>query len=297
MKKLENLLKYTTIALGFASSTLFIISYFIFNKLRPKMVRFGVVSPAEESLLNLVGVGLLLFLVFCLLSFLRIAKYLKKARKVSFFSVVLIIAGVLSLLFVFSDIALLNDIGKQYKHGLAQPEWLILYPIMAFQFMTGLALTFSHLFKLKEKDQTKHVARDSNIFLAVQYVGIVCGLMGLFLSSLGFLFPSAWSLTIHTTISSITLLTPYVLAVAYWFITKLQEKNRRWYDEKQMQDIGKSAFLTLIVSVVFMTGLFIANYKNLGGVVSILWLPLYIFLLLFLFSLGNLYFSGDVNKA
>jgi len=291
MKKLENLLKYTTVFLGFVSSVFFVINYFILSRLRPKMIRFEVVSQAEENLMNIVGVGLLLFLAFCLLSLLWIVRYLKRARKVNLFSVVLIIAGVLSLLFVFSDVALLNDIGKQYKHGLAQPEWLILYPIMAFQFMTGLILTFSHLFGLKEKDKVKHVAKDSNIFLIVQYVGVVCGLMGLSLSSLGFLFPRAWSLNIHTTISSTVLLMPYALAVSYWLFTKLQEKDRQWYDEKQMQDVGKSAFLTLLLTVFFMILLFVLNYNNLGGVISITWLPLYLFSALFLFSLGNLYFN------
>ena len=157
--------------------------------------------------------------------------------------------------------------------------------------MIALGLTYAHFFKLKEKDQVKHVAKDSNIFLIVQYVGLVCGLVGLSLFSLGFFFSRAWNLDAHVTISSIVLLMPYTLAVTYWFITKFQEKDRQWYDEKQLQDVGKSAFLTLTASVFFMTGLFIVNYKNLSGVISILWLPLYLFLVLFLFSLGNLYFN------
>ena len=292
MKKLEKLLRSISVVLGLASTAFFVFDYFVFANLRPKMIRFEAISLAEEGLMNWVGIGLLLFLAFCLLSLLQIAKYLKNAKKVTLFSLFLVIGGVLSLLFIFGDVALLNDIGKQCKHGLAQPEWLMIYPIMGFQLMTAIVFTYLHLSGFLRRKQLKHVARDSNIFLVVQYVGIICGLMGLSLSSLGFLFPRAWSLLVHTTISSIVLLIPYVLAVIYWLITKLQEKNRQWYDEKQLQDIGKSAFLTLVISVVFMTLLFIANYNILGGVVSILWLPLYLFLVLFLFSLGNLYFSG-----
>jgi hypothetical protein len=116
--------------------------------------------------------------------------------------------------------------------------------------------------------------------------------MGLTLSSLGFLFPRAWNLDIHVTTSSIVLLTPYALAVGYWFVTKLQEERRQWYDEKQLQDVGKSAFITQVLSVTFMIGLFVANYNNLSGVISVAWLPLYLFFGLFLFSAGNLYFSG-----
>lgn len=256
------------------------------------MVRFEALSPAQESLMNWVGFSLLLFLVFCLFSLFRVAKYLKKARKITPFSFLLVGGGVLSLLFVFSDVALLSDIGKQYQHGLSQPEWLILFPLLSFQFITTVVFTYFHLFGFKKENQFKSVARDSNIFLIVQYVGMICGLMGLSLSGLGFLFPRAWSLQVHTTLSGIILLIPYVLVVAYWLWVKLQEKTRQWYDEKQIQDIGKSAFLTLILSVVFMMLLFLANYHNLGGVISILWLPLYLFSVLFLFSFGNLYFSG-----
>jgi len=292
IKKLNKLLKKTVIFLGLASIVSFIFNYFVFFQLRPKMTSFQTISPREEYLINWVGIGLLLFLTFCLLSLLQIAQYLKNAKKISFFSLFLIASGVLSLLFIFADIALLNDIGKQYKHCLSQPEWSILFPIMAFQLITTVVFTCLHLSGFINKKQLKYVARDNNIFLIVQYVGLVCSLMGLSSSSLGFLFPRAWSLQIHTTISSIILLTPYCLAVIYWLITKLREKDRQWYDEKQFQDIAKSALLTLITSVIFMTLLFIANYNNLGGVVKILWLPLYLFLVLFLFSLGNLYFSG-----
>jgi len=197
---------------------------------------------------------------------------------------------VLSLIFIFADIALLGDIAKQYKASMVQPEWSILYPIIAFQSSTAFLLTYFHLFAFKEKEQTKYVVRDSNIFLLVQYIGVICGLMGLVFASLGFVFSRGWNLQIHTTYTSIILLIPYVLVILYWLITKLQEKHREWYDEKQLQDVGRSAFLTLVLSVVFMTGLFIANYNSLRGIVSIIWLPLYLFWVLFLFSVTNLYF-------
>ena len=292
MTRIDKLLKTSSVVLGFISVASFIFIFFVFSKLQPKMVNFETVSLAEEGLMNWVGAGLLFFLAFCLLSLLRVAKHLKKAKKIAFTSLLLVAGGVLSLLFVFSDVALLSDIGKQYKHGLSQPEWLLVYPIMGFQFIAAVVFTSFHLFGFKKKDQVEYVVRDSNIFSIVQYVGVICGLMGLAFSSLGFLFPRAWNLQVHVTMTPIILLAPYALAVGYWLFTKLQEKDRQWYDERQLQDVGKSAFLTLILSVVLMTGLFIANYNNLGGVVSVTWLPLYLFSVLFLFSAGNLYFSG-----
>ncbi len=292
MTKQTKPLKIITIVLGLASIAFFIFDYFVFISLRPKMVRFEAISPVEEGLLNWVGIGLLLFLAFCLLTLFQIAKQVKNAKKITLFSLFLVASGVLSLLFIFSDVALLNDIGKQYRYGLAQPEWLLLYLVMGFQFIVGIMFTYLHLFGFKKEKQLEYVAQDSNIFLVVQYVGVICGLLGLLSSSLGFFYSSAWNLVTHTTVGSIVLLTPYTLAVLYWLFIKLRERPLRWYDEKQLQDIGKSSFSTLILSVVFMNGLFIANYHNLGGVVSILWLPLYMFLVLLLFSSGNLYFGG-----
>jgi len=235
---------------------------------------------------------LLFFLAFCLLSLLRTVQHLKKSSSVSFLSIALVILGVLALLFVFSDVALLGDIAKQYRHGLDQPEWMLVYPIMGFQLFVALVFTYFHVAGFSKDAQPEFVARDSNIFLVVQFVGVMCGLMGLVLASLGFVFARAWSLAVHTTMSSIILLSPYGLAVAYWLLTKLREDNRQWFDEKQLLDVGKSAFLTLVASVVFMVALFIANYNNLSGVISITWLPLYLFFVLFLFSATNLFFAG-----
>jgi hypothetical protein len=289
---MNRLLKNTGIALGLISIAFFVFDFSLFSRLRPLMVAYKPMSPSEEHLLNWVGIGLLFFLAFYLLSLLRLAKYIRKARKITFSPLFLLACGVLSFLFVFSDFALLSDIVKQYKLNLSQPEWLILYPIMGFQLIIAVVFTYIHLFSFKKKGQLAHIVRDNNIFLVTQYVGLICSSMGLVFSSLGFLFPGGWNLDMHVTITLIVLLTPYALAVGYWVLTKLQEEKRMWYDEKQFQDIGKSAFLTLILSAIFMILLFIVNYHNLAGVVSIAWLPLYLFSTLFIFSLSNLFFSN-----
>jgi uncharacterized membrane protein len=151
MTRLDKLLKSAGVILGLVSAAFFVFDYVILSKFRPVMVAFGSISSSEEGLLNLVGVGLLLFLAFCLLSLFRLAAYLRKAKKVTFSSLLLLAGGVLSLLFVFSDVALLSDIGKQYKHGLSQPEWSLLYPIMGFQFICAAVFTYRYLFGFKKK--------------------------------------------------------------------------------------------------------------------------------------------------
>lgn len=291
MKKLEKLFRIFSIILGLASVAFFVFDFVLLVRLKPKMTQFEIISQTEENLLLMVGIGLVVFLIFCTLSLFQLAKYLKTVEMISLISLLLVTSIILSLLFTFSDFALLNDIDKQYKHGLAQPEWSLVFPIMAFQFIAAIAFTYLHIFGFKY-DESKRIAQDSNIFLIVQYVGIICGLMGLAFASLGFFFPRAWSLQIHSTVTTIIILFPYFIVVLYWIYIKFREKTRILYDEKQLHDISKSAILTLLISVFFMTMLFISNFKNLDGVVSILWFPLYLFMILLFFSLGNFYFFG-----
>jgi len=284
-------LKWTGISLGLGSLGFFVFDLVLILKLQPRMVAFEILTPAEVNLFNWTGVGLLIFLGFCLASLLRSVNYLRRAPRVTILYIAMIISGILAFLFTFSDIALLSDIVKQYRLGLGQPEWLLLYPLMVFQFLMLLATLYLHVYAFRPEDLLHQVALDSNIFLIVQYVGLLCGLLGLAFSSLGYIFPGPWKLTIHTLTSMILFMTPYGLAVGYWLMTKLLEKDRRLYDEKQSQDIGRSAFFTLLMTAILMVCLFIANFNDLGGVTSMLWLPIWLFSSVFFFSLGIVYLS------
>lgn len=291
MKKIIQAQRALTILFAFLSIAFFVYDFFVFWKLNPKMVAFESLSGLEESMLTWVGIGLVLILIFFLLSLLQIAKFIKHAAILKPFPLFLVISGILSVLFVFSDVALLSDIHKQYRHGLAQPEWSLLYPMMALQAVITLAFTVLHLSGALVPKQVDSIARDNNIFLVVQYVGLLCGLMGLAFSFLGFLFPHGWTL-LHTAMNMVVLLFPYALVVLFWLVTKLREVDRQWFDEKQRQDIGRSALLTLVIDTACMVVLFFANYQNLVGIVSLLWLPLHFFGVMFLFSLGNIFFSN-----
>ncbi len=293
MKKIFQPVRIITIFFAFLSIAFYVYIFFIFSKLKPKMIEFKTLTDIEETMMVWVGIGLLVTFIFFLLSLLQIIIYIKYASKIEPFSLFLIIIGIISLLAVFSDVALINDIHKQYRYGLAQPEWSLVYPMLGFQFVTTLVFTYLHFTGYFGHKQLDNVARDINIFLVVHYIGFICGIMGLAFASLGFFYPHSWTL-LHTSMNIIILLFPYALAVFFWLITKLLEKDRQWFDEKQRQDLGKSALLTLIINSLFMILLFITNYQNLDVVIRLLWLPLHLFGTLFLFSLGNLYFS---NKA
>lgn len=291
MNKYVGKLRILNIVLGILSLLCFGYALIVFLRLQPRMVAFEAITDVESGMMTGVGFGLLLILGFHLLTLLYMAIYLKNSEEVKVFPLVMFIAGIISMLMVFSDIALLNDINKQFQHNMSQPEWYLLYPIMAGQFIVTLVLTILLIAGKFTPEGFDEIARDSNIYMVVQYVGVICGLMGLASTSLGFIFPRSWSLHIHTTTGGIVILFPYVLAVAYWLLTKFKEKDRQWWDEKQLHDIGKSALITLLVDTILLLMLFVFNFNRLDGVVSVLWLPVYLFATIFVFSLGNITFS------
>jgi len=291
MKQKMKLLRIVNLVLGMISIAFFVFDTFVFLRLQPKMVAFVPLTHFEKPLLTWIGVGLLILLLFYLLSVLQLASFMKQADRVRGSDILLLILGVVAGVLVFSDVALFSDINKQYLAGFDQPEWSLVYPIMGFQLVIVLVYMVFHLSGKWQRKSAEKINRDVNIFLMVQYVGLVCGLMGLSIMSLGFFYPSGWNLLTHTLITGAILTFPYILSLGYWLVTKLSEKDRQLFDEKQRLDVGKSAFLTLIIITFLMFGVFLYNLGHLEGVIRMLWFPLYLFNSLFIFSLGNLFFS------
>lgn len=292
MKKDKFTLRTLFIPFGFLAIALFVFNFVVMLKLRPKMEHFEILTEFEEGLLTSVGIGLLLILTFFLLSLWQFIRYIRNSEQIKPLPLFLVISGVLAFLFVFSDIALLSDIHKQYRNGLSQPEWSLVIPIMIVQFIITITFLYFHTTKQLAVNKKEHAARDINIFLVVQYIGVISGVMGLTLASLGFLYSSGWSTTTHGILGGIVLLIPYALVVFYWLVTKFQEKDRQWLDEKQSIDIGKSALATLIINTIMMLIIFITNLNHLDGIINSLWMPIYLFTTILLFSIGNLYYSN-----
>lgn len=291
MSRYYRITRMISMVLALLSLVFLLFDAVVYRALQTKMTAFDEITRMEENLFIFTGVSLLVYLAFTLAAFLHTANYLRRAAELRFPYLVLLAGIVLSLLFVFSDLALLNDIGKQYREGWPQPEWFLLYPLLVFQFLTALVYLAFHLFAFRETELLPRVVVDSNVFLSVQYVGLICGFLGLLSAGLGYLFPRSWNYRIHTTGSMIVFMIPYGIAAFYWLFSKMKEKQGLLFDEKQRQDMGKASFWTLLVTTVVMVGLFAANYNNLGGITSVQWLPVWLFSVLFFFSVGNLYFG------
>ncbi|MBN1263101.1 MAG: hypothetical protein JW991_01965 [Candidatus Pacebacteria bacterium] len=288
MKKLAGTVKILSVFGGLCSSFLILGGYFFLETFRPRMILFETLTPSEEFSLNYVGVGLLFLLAFFLISFFRVLEFLKDAKRISFARLFLLALSVLAFIFVFGDFALLSDINKQYRHGLAQPEWPVLYLVMGGQLISVLILTIAHLLAFRKK-RTAKVEKDINVFMIAQYLGLFCGTIGFCFIVLNFFFPRPlWMIKLHVSLTSIFFLMPYVLTVGFWLLIKIREKGA-WLDEKQFQDVGRASFLTLIVSLPVMSFLFFWDFFNPNDVLSALWFPFYALLNLALFSFFNLY--------
>jgi hypothetical protein len=292
MKTYFPFIKTAASVLGLVAISLITFCFFLFESLRPRMVNYASIASSELDSFNWAGVCLLILLLFFSLSVFLLLKTLRSIDTIRTFHYFLIGSGIIAFLMIFADFALLGDIVKQYKHRIDQPEWSLLYPIMAFQLIAVFTHLWFLLFENRKLKTPGHIEIDSNIFQTVNFTGVVCGLMGFGLISLGFFFPRAWSLPLHTIMSSAILITPYLLVTVYWLLIKIRDEHGQFLDEKQIQDLGHSALMTLGVCSLVQIILFIVNLGNLAGILSQLWLPLYLFCALFTFSIENLWHSG-----
>lgn len=289
--KQNKVLRIANIFFGILSIAFLIFDGVLFSNIRPKMESWKALTSGEGQLLMLMGIGMIVMLLFFVLSVYQVIRTIRYSERFSIGLVLLFVIGVVAALSVISDVVLLMDISKQYAVGLLQPEWGLVYPIMIGQLIVALLFLILHIAGYFAKQSQREIVQDSNITLIVQVVGLVCGAMGLVMSFLGFFFPSGWNPFVHSVLGSAVVISPYLLVIVYWFILKLKEPSHRLYDEKQVLDVGRAAFLTLIISSVLMVALFIIQFNDLSGVIRFLWMPLYMFGIIFLFSAGNLYFS------
>ena len=165
---------------------------------------------------------------------------------------------------------------------------------MTFQLISTMFLTYANAYVLKDKKKDSLIAADSNVYITANFVGVIVGLLGLSGTGLNFFFPRSLGMVkYHQLISSIVLLIPYAGIVIYWLYIKMREKPKRWYDEKQLRDIGISSCVTLALGVLVMGIVYFFHFDQLYGMVSVLWFPFFVFLVLFLFSTINIYNSRN----
>ena len=271
-----------------------IYDFIAYSMLRGKMLRLEPLTPLDEKLGIFIWLGVLVFLIFHMSSFVAIASQFRLFKNATALRVIALILAIISCVLILDDIACLSDIGKEYAEGFeVESEWRSLYSTSGFHgvFFITMAANLIEAFIRKRKMQTNQAAvKDEVIFIVVHCVGILSGGIGL-LGTYGAYFEKKTHTILQHTFPFMFALTliPYGLLAGYWLIMKLREKPADWYDEKQFSDISKAGLFTMFATIPFMALHYLLNYSSALGPIHILWFPFYLFFVIFIFSCISLY--------
>ncbi|MBN1782297.1 hypothetical protein JW948_14280 [bacterium] len=270
-----------------------VYDFYAFNWLYSRMMRMESLTSTDNTIGIWIWIGLLVFLIFHILSFIAVANQFQRFKKATLLRIFALILGIISCILILNDIACLSDIFKEYGEGLeVQSEWNWLYgsSIVHGLFFVIMSACLIEAFIQDRKSLAEITAvKDEVIFTVVHSVGVICGGIGLFSVLAAWLEQRAHAL-LHITFPFLFILSliPYALLAGYWLVMKLKEKPADWYDEKQFRDISRSGLLTMFASIPFMAFAYVMNYGWQQGPIRILWFPLYLYFTIFLFSLSTL---------
>ncbi|WP_430973296.1 hypothetical protein [Sunxiuqinia rutila] len=248
-------------------------------------------QPAAYVMLLFIGLLVLLFSHITII--LSVILNLKKQANSFLAGVLLLIIGTLSLIAILPHWGALTDILKEYPQGF--PINSELKAIWIAQSLHGLFIVYAliHFIRLKKAQKSKNQSLSlvsEQLFISLNVVGIVCGLTGLLLVTAEYYLrtnPQTYKWIVIP--YSVFVFLPYLLILIGWFIHAVRGRQSGWYDEKQRFDIYKSATVTLVSSVPIMLVLFFSNFNNITGIISMLWLPFYLFIVLLIFSISAMY--------
>lgn len=292
--KIIRVFTIATLWLGIFCLLWLVYDYFMYKQLKPVILGSGDLGRLED-LAEFVWMSYLVMVPVHILAGFTLLLHMRYFRVIRLMNVIIILLGIASFLAVFSDWALMGDVAKEYEAGLdTAGEWPLLFVMMAihvifFLLLTGICAVV--LRKLKSTDRGEiPLHKDEMVFTAVQYVGLICGSLGLVWTVFALVVSQRLHVSFyHMLASCIMFLIPYGLVVLYWLLLKFKEKLGDWYDEKQSRDVHRSGFITLVIMVPLMFVLFLVLHNDtLFARGEYFWFPFLLFTTLTLFSLLTL---------
>lgn len=286
MKKIAKISIWTSIVLCLVN-----ILWLVYNTYQYLFVSKWFES--QEIFVMLVFIGLLVLLFSHIIINLSIVLSLKKQSSTFISGIVLLIIGSISFIAMFFHWGALTDILKEYPVGLEinnELKAIWISHILHFSFIIYSVIYLIRARKLPNTNKPLSSLIGEQLFVSLHIIGIVCGISGLLIVLVDFYFrvnPQSYKWAIIP--YSLFVFIPYLLVLLGWFFHAISNKESGWYDEKQKFDIYKSSTFTLLVSIPLMFSLFLFNYNSVDGIVSILWLPFYLFVVLSIFSISSLY--------
>jgi hypothetical protein len=299
MKKLIKPLLWSCICLSAINIIWLIFSSILYIDMHETLLK-----PAIYMIMIYYG---LLFLLFnTLLILFTTIHSLKRSKRFFTAGELLLVLAAISFIGIFIHFACLIDINNDFAGGFGLGIELKI--VRALQVVHLLFLLFAVVYFLLilkspgDPALSKTLFREQ-IFVTMNITGIVCSIAGLAIALLYFHY-------LNMDINKNHLLrrydiTPflfifflYLFVAAGWFIRYIKDRLSGVIDEKQTSDINRSGMIAMLVSLplllIIMFKTFLGTpvvYKEIyiTGTITVLWVPLYLFLVIFIFSASALY--------
>jgi hypothetical protein len=244
------------------------------------------------------GIALGNFLKFILLIFFGIllSRVFKNNIRINSLAYFIFIFGFFTIICMYSDWAALHDIS--HREPDTSNEWSFLRMGLIVNFIFYI-IGFITIIRIRKEVKTSHTNRKSvineTIFEVIQYIGVVCSSIGL---GLILFICLVLSYNNHNIDKSdivimnsfcLVIFLPYILIILYWLIKLIREENPAPYDEKQKHDLAMAGLITWVLSIPIVLVYFLIDDGRIGEISKMVYLPLYLFASLLIFSISVLY--------
>lgn len=254
-------------------------------------------SDSAERISNFIGIGFVAQ-IFLYISFgIFVLKAFRHGLRSDRLVIINIIAGVVSIICLVFDFAALEDIGTDYLvQGYdSTMEWVWLFSSLAFRllfYVSAYLLIIRILRGIRSLTYTGKTIVDEIIYEVTQYVGIVCGLIGVIFTTYVYVALKdftmidwlVWLLMFYC----LVIILPYFTVIIYWIIRLAGRSEMTVFDEKIRQDIAQSGLTAWLVSIPVMVLIFVSGFGKTPSATMLMWFPFYLFSTLLVFSVSLL---------
>jgi hypothetical protein len=181
-----------------------------------------------------------------------------------FWSSVLYVLVLLSGVMLFSDLAILSDIGKEYLIFDVTNEWIMLY---CFAGLHLVAMVFGLVAVKRAPDKGEKLfeafAKSAEgLFLSMHQISLVSGVLGVLgviLAKTNLLVDERFSGSFAILLAGLALV-PLAMIVVFWIVKIRKKPVKEWMDEKQLSDTALGGLCGLIAGVIFYAVVFVLDF-------------------------------------
>ncbi len=197
-----------------------------------------------------------------------------------FWSSVLYVLVLLSGIMLFSDLAILSDIGKEYLLFDVTNEWVMLYCFAGLH-MAAMAFGLAAVKRAQGEGGRLFEALANSaegLFLSVHQISLVSGVLGVLgviVAKTDLIVDERFSGSFAILLAGLALI-PLVMIVVFWIVKMRKKPVREWMDEKQLSDTALGGLSGLIAGVILYAAVFVLDFfKAISQPVSFWILPMF----------------------